>query len=361
MNIKEAHRLFLEYIEIEKGLNHKTISNYDFALNRFIRYSKIGHTDEITKEQVRSFRIHLNRRKIKRSGSPSPTLSKKSQNHHLIVLREFLRFLIKRDIPAIAPEQIELAKVPESTTNHLTPREINQLLTSLPKPSNNLKDIRDRAIIEVLYSSGMRLSELCSLKRNIDLTMDELSIRGKGGKVRVVFLSPSAKKALNKWELARRDFDKALFVGIGPKNKAAYRQGKSIALQSRSVQMTASIILVSDLLLIPIRPGAHDVRSMDDFFERYNQAKEFKEEIPAYFILNEYNDDWELYKGIRAVLKKKYDIPIFETTVKSRVAYGKGGVEGLSGYEKDDFRAKLEMVGLTKEVIDKAAKHGLLA
>ena len=127
------------------------------------------------------------------------------------------------------------------------------------------------------------------------------------------------------------------------------------------LKMTTSIILVSDLLLIPIRPGAHDVRSMDDFFERYNQAKEFKEEIPAYFILNEYNDGWELHKGIREVLKKKYDIPIFETTVKSRVAYGKGGVEGLSGYEKDDFRAKLEMVGLTKEVIDKATQHGLLA
>lgn len=238
MNIQEAHRQFMEYIEIEKGLNNKTILSYAFELNRFILYSKIQHTNEITMGVIRSFRIHLNRLKIKRGGSPSPTLSKKSQNHHLIVLREFLRFLIKRDIETIAPDKIELAKVPENTIDNLSPSEMNQLLTSLSRLSENgnLKDIRDQAIVEVLYSTGLRLSELCSLKRTIDLALDEISIRGKGGKVRVVFLSPSAKKTLNKWQIARKDLDESLFVGVGSRSKAAYGQGKSITLKPRSVQ-----------------------------------------------------------------------------------------------------------------------------
>lgn len=238
MDIKEAHRLFLEYIEIEKGLNQLTISSYDFELSRFLKYTKIQKTDEITLDVIRSFRIHLNRLKIKRSGSPSLTLSKKSQNHHLIVVREFLRFLIKLDIKTIAPDQVELAKVPGNIIEHLTPNEIHLLLTSLSKfsESGNLKDIRDQAIVEVLYSTGLRLSELCSLKRSIDLTLDEISIRGKGGKVRVVFLSPSAKKAISAWEITRKDLDEALFVGLGARSKAAYGQGKSIGLKPRSIQ-----------------------------------------------------------------------------------------------------------------------------
>ena len=118
-------------------------------------------------------------------------------------------------------------------------KEINHLFTSLSRfsESGKLEDIRNRAIVELFYSTGLRLAELCSLKRkNIDLTLDELSIRGKGGKVRVVFLSPSTKKTLNKWELVRKDFDEALFVGVGAKNKSAYREGKSIALKPRSIQ-----------------------------------------------------------------------------------------------------------------------------
>ena len=127
------------------------------------------------------------------------------------------------------------------------------------------------------------------------------------------------------------------------------------------LKMTTSIILVSDLLLIPIRPGAHDIRSMDAFFERYHQAKEYKENIPAYFILNEYDDSRNLHKGIRKTLVETYDIPLFETTIKSRVAYGEASVMGMSGYEQGDFRTKFEMIGLTKEVINKATENGLLA
>ena len=130
-------------------------------------------------------------------------------------------------------------------------------------------------------------------------------------------------------------------------------------------EMTTRIILASDILLIPIRPGAHDLRSMDEFLERHRQANEFRyslgheKDIPTYFILNEYDGDRLLHKDIHKILRQ-YGIPIFETTIKSRVAYGEASVEGIGVYEHSDFKAQMEMISLTKELLDKAEKHGLL-
>ena len=125
-------------------------------------------------------------------------------------------------------------------------------------------------------------------------------------------------------------------------------------------EMTTRIILSSDMLLIPIRPGAHDFRTMDEFFQRYEQAREFREKIPAFFILNEYSDRNNVHKGIREMLQGKFDIAILKTTLKTRVAYAETSIMGTGVYEYSDEKAKAEAVALTKEVLAEAEKLGLV-
>ena len=125
-------------------------------------------------------------------------------------------------------------------------------------------------------------------------------------------------------------------------------------------KMTTRIILASDILLIPTRPSAQDFRTLEKFQERYEEAKAFKENIPAYFILNEYSDQKKVHEGINQMMNNSFDIPIFETTINSRVAYSEVSVIGKGVYEYTDMKAKIEMVKLTKEVVEKAKEHGLI-
>lgn len=125
-------------------------------------------------------------------------------------------------------------------------------------------------------------------------------------------------------------------------------------------EMTTRIILASDLLLIPIRPGAHDFRTMDEFFRRYDQAKEFRDHIPAYFLLNEYSERNNVHKGIKDLLASNFDIPILETTMKTRVAYAETSIMGTGVYEYSDTKAKAEAVSLTKEVLKVAEQLSLV-
>lgn len=122
-------------------------------------------------------------------------------------------------------------------------------------------------------------------------------------------------------------------------------------------EMTTRIMMASDLLLIPTRPGAHDFRAMNDFIERYNQVKSLKEDIPAYFLINEYNERINIHKTIKNSLKEHYQLPILKTVIKSRTAYGEANMLGMGAYEYTDRQAKQEMVLLTKEIISLAAKH----
>ena len=125
--------------------------------------------------------------------------------------------------------------------------------------------------------------------------------------------------------------------------------------------MVTRIILVSDVLFIPMRPGASDFRTLNEFYERYEQAKEFRDYIPAYFVLNEYNDNLNIHKGIKDVLQQEYDdIPILKTTIKNRVAYGESSTQGIGVYEYLDNKAKAEMVSLTNEVLALAEQVGLV-
>ncbi len=229
-NIQGMKQQFLEYVEIEKGRSLKTVENYDHYLTRFITFSKIKSPEDIDDRVVREFHLWLNRQPNKANGPTISTLKKKTQNYYLIALRSFLKFLAKRGVESLSPEHIELAKVGERPLDLINAEELRRLLEE-PK-SDDLKSLRDWAILEMLFSTGLRVSELCSLSRDIDLDVDELSIRGKGEKIRVVFLSSQAKKAVKKYLDKRTDVDDALFIRI---NREKAKNG-DLALDRRSVE-----------------------------------------------------------------------------------------------------------------------------
>ncbi|MFZ2621125.1 MAG: tyrosine-type recombinase/integrase [Minisyncoccia bacterium] len=211
-SLKQLKQQFLEYIEIEKGRSLKTVENYDHYLTRFLNFTKNDDPGKITPDSVREFRLWLNRQSATQSKTGNETLSRKTQNYYLIALRAFLKYLARQEIKSLPAERIELAKVAERSLDLITKAELSRLLSS-PK-GTDLKDLRDKAIFELLFSTGLRVSELCSLTSDIDLTSDELSIRGKGGKVRVVFISDEAKKCLKAYLSVRKDMSDALFVQI---------------------------------------------------------------------------------------------------------------------------------------------------
>jgi len=184
MDLARLKTEFLEYLEIERGRSLKTVANYDRYLSRFLKFAGAKRPADIGSEAVRRFRLSLNK-----------TLQKNTQNYHLIALRSFLKFLAKRGIKSLPSAEIELAKTSQRDLDLISRDELERLLRA-PGEKTALAR-RDRALLELLFSTGLRVSELCNLNRdNIDLRQDEFSIRGKGGRVRVVFLSPAAKQAL---------------------------------------------------------------------------------------------------------------------------------------------------------------------
>jgi site-specific recombinase XerD len=221
---------FLEYVEIERGRAVKTVENYDHYITRFLNHTKLREPQEITERVVRDFRLWLNRQEARpgRVVGNSQALKKKTQNYYLIALRAFLKFLRKRGIVSLEPERIELAKVGDRTLDLLTRAELARLLEA-PNGSDP-KSLRDRAIFHLLFSTGLRVSELCALPADIDLSRDDLSVRGKGEKVRVVFLSDEAKHAVRAWLQARTDMSDELLVTVGP------RKGSENRLTPRSIQ-----------------------------------------------------------------------------------------------------------------------------
>jgi len=237
MDINEWKHRFLEYTEIEKGRSVKTIENYDHYLTRFINFSKLKRPEDITYETVREYRLWLNRqvaREAKR-GVASETLKKRTQNYYLIALRAFLKYCAKQSVRVMPPEQIELAKVSERQIDLISSKDLERLLAS--PDGEDLQSLRDRAILELLFSTGLRVSELCGLPRDLDLSRDEFSVRGKGEKVRVVFLSETAKDVLKKYLHKRTDVDDALFVRIGRGGeKSTSKETGSLGLTSRSVE-----------------------------------------------------------------------------------------------------------------------------
>lgn len=226
MNAESMKRQFLEYVEIERGRSVKTVENYDRYLTRFLTQMKISEVKDITEENIREFRMWLNRQ----PGTGRDSMKRRTQNYYLIALRAFLKFLRKRGVESTSPERIELAKLPERHLDLISSTELDRLLKSTD--GTDEKALRDKAMLEMLFSTGLRVSELCSLDSDIDLSRDELSVRGKGEKVRVVFLSPAAKDAVRAYLKARKDMGEALFVNIAKGRERGER------LTPRSIERT---------------------------------------------------------------------------------------------------------------------------
>jgi site-specific recombinase XerD len=231
MSIQEAIREFLQYLEIEKGRSAKTIDNYGHYLERFVVYSKIKVPADITEVLIREYRVWLNRQPGTKVGRNIETMKRRTQNYYLIALRAFLKFLRKRGIESVSPERIELAKVGERHLDLITEAELNRLLDAPDVKST--QGMRDRAILELLFSTGLRVSELCALSiDDVDLSRDEFSVRGKGDRVRVVFLTEAAKRCIKEYLSQRKDMDDAMFVQYGKNAKNA----KELRLTVRAVQ-----------------------------------------------------------------------------------------------------------------------------
>lgn len=231
---------FIEHLEIEKGRAEATLRNYDFYLRRFAAWAKNPMPDKITNEMIRRFRLYLNRYADPHSGQQ---LGAKTQNYHLIALRSFLKYLAKRDIACLAAEKIELAREPMREVDFLESDDLERLLSCpLRSAGSELARLRDQAILETLFSTGLRVGELAKLQRDsINLKRDEFTIRGKGGKLRVVFLSDTAKQAIKNYLDKRRDVEPALFVPHDRAGKTKTRQQKKETnLTPRSIQRLVS-------------------------------------------------------------------------------------------------------------------------
>ncbi len=197
---------YLDYLEIEKGRSIKTRENYGRYLKTFLRDTRITFVKDIDAEVVRNFRLQLARKEIK----------KNTQSYYIIALRNFLKYLIKRDLVVLSPDKIELPKVTVRQIDIPDERDLKVLLEA--PQTDTLRGLRDKAILETLFSTGLRLSELCALNRYANLERGEISVRGKGDKIRVVFFSDTAKKAIKNYLDKREDAEEAMFISFAAGN-----------------------------------------------------------------------------------------------------------------------------------------------
>lgn len=239
MNLKDLKTDFLEYLEIERSRSQKTIENYDHYLSRFFEWAKINDPNDITDDVVRRYRVHLNRLENPKGKS----LKRSTQSYHIIAIRSFLKYMAKRDIKTLQAEKVEVGKNPAREVEFLEPEEVDRILGAASGP--DFKSLRDRAILEMLFSAGIRVSELIGINRDrLNLKSGELSVRGKGDKIRVVFVSDTAKSALESYLKKRADIDPALFIRDGKSlEKFASKKGvdknnpkDDLRLTPRSVQ-----------------------------------------------------------------------------------------------------------------------------
>ncbi|HEX8974529.1 MAG TPA: site-specific tyrosine recombinase/integron integrase [Patescibacteria group bacterium] len=247
MKTKELLTDFLEYLEIERNRSPKTIENYHHYLQRFLAWADVSRPEDITLDLVRKYRLHLNRL----TDEKGHELKKITQNYHIIAIRNFLKYLAKRDIKSLSAEKIEVGKNPSHEIEFLDSEELDRLLASAD--ALDLKTLRDRAILELLFSAGLRVSELVSLSREqVNLQRQEFSVRGKGDKIRIVFISDTAKNALEKYLAKRTDIDPALFVRFSKKKTS--ESDKTKRLTARSVQRIVKFYALKAGLVKDVHP-----------------------------------------------------------------------------------------------------------
>jgi len=230
MQFAKAKTDFLEYLEIEQNRSQKTIANYDHYLTRLVDYAGDIEVKDIDAELIRKWRLWLNRL----GTNTSDELGKSTQNYHLIALRSFLKFCAKRDIPALTADKIELARTKRKQVTFLNEDELERLFDQPDLTS--MAGLRDRAILELLFSSGLRVSELVGLDRDhINLKRREFMVRGKGQKDRPIFISPVAAEWIKAYLDKRQDTTKPLFVRYSGR-KTIDRSGNFHRLTARSIQ-----------------------------------------------------------------------------------------------------------------------------
>ncbi len=239
MNLKEAIGRFLEYCELDRNLSQKTVRMYAYYMKFFESWintndPKKSETLDVTKisdEAVRNFRLYLSRDYFNQYKGE---LKRQTQNYFLVALRSFFRFLIRKGYKTISPEQIDLGKVTDRQIKFLEPKEMQRLFEAADLSS--IIGMRDRAIMETIFSTGLRVSEVVSLNRDqVNLDTGEFSVLGKGGKARVVFLTDGAKSWLNKYFAMRNDPYKPLFIRYsGP--KPVNLDDMNFRLTSRSIE-----------------------------------------------------------------------------------------------------------------------------
>jgi len=209
--IKKLLEDYLNYLEIEKNRSPKTRVNYEHYLQTFLKFADIKNEKDINPDKIRDFRLYLARLETPRN----ETLKKNTQAYYIIALRNFLRYLTKRDFEVLSPDKIELPKIPMRQIEIIDYADLERLLKA--PEGNDLRSLRDKAILETFFSTGLRLSELCSLNRRMNFERGEITVRGKGNKLRVVFVSPDAQKAI-KIYLEKRDKkadgEDALFISL---------------------------------------------------------------------------------------------------------------------------------------------------
>lgn len=240
MTLPEAIDRFLEYCELDRNLSQKTVRMYSYYLHFFKKWlteiekkeTDSLDVEKIDDETVRRFRLYLARTYF---NPYKGELKTQTQNYFLVALRSLFRFLVKKKHKVLSPEMIELGKSRVREIKYLLPEQVKQLIEA---PNTKKKmGARDRAILEVLFSTGLRVSELTALNRdNVNLKTREFSVSGKGGKVRLVFLSDSATQALEHYFEKRNDPYKPLFIRYsGPKGEKGLTDNSS-RLSVRSVE-----------------------------------------------------------------------------------------------------------------------------
>lgn len=247
---------YMEHMEVERNVSKLTIRNYNQYLHEFIRwlnnqgYNKLH---EITPTVIRQYRLYLSE-KTTIDGEP---ITKKTQSYYVIAIRSWFKWLIKQDVNVLHPEKIDLPKAESQHMKFLSADKIEHLLA---QPSLSTKTgLRDKALLEVLFSTGLRVSEVISLNRdNIDFSSKEFGVIGKGRRPRVVFLSDRAADWLQRWLRSRSDHWSPVFVRFAGKKAPLNADGEEMRLSTRSVQRIVDSYVKKAKL--PIKVSPHGIR-----------------------------------------------------------------------------------------------------